>query len=34
MSKSVYVRVFDDLEFLICSSLSDQTTALISRWDE
>ena len=34
MSKSVYVRVVHDLELLICSSLSDQTTALISRWDK
>ena len=36
MSKSVYVRVFHDLELLryICSSLCDRTTALISRWDQ
>ena len=33
MSKSVYVREFHDLE-LLCSSLCDPTTALISRWDE
>ena len=33
MSKSVYVRVFNDLE-LLCSSLCDRTTGLISRWDE
>ena len=31
MSKSVYVRVFNDLELLrLCSSLCDRTTALIS----
>ena len=33
MFKSVYVCVFNDLE-LLCSSLCDRTTALISRWDE
>ena len=33
MSKSVYVRVFNDLE-LLCSSLCDRTTALISHRDE
>ena len=33
MFKSVYVRVFHDLE-LLCSSLCDRTTALISGWDE
>ena len=32
MSKSVYVRVVHDLE-LLCSSLCDRTTALISHWD-
>ena len=32
MSKSVYVRVVHVLE-LLCSSLCDQTTALISDWD-
>ena len=32
MSKSVYVRMVHDLE-LLCSSLGDQTTALISHWD-
>ena len=31
MSKSVYVRVVHDLE-LLCSSLCDRTTALISHW--
>ena len=35
MSKSVYVRVFNDLELLrYVFSLCDRTTALISRWDE
>ena len=37
MSKSVYVRVFNDLAELlryVSSSLCDRTTALISRWDE
>ena len=34
MSKSVYVRVFNDIIIEICSSLCDRTTALISRWDE
>ena len=33
VSKSVYVRVFNDLESL-CSSLCDRMTALISRRDE
>ena len=33
MSKSVYVRVVHDSD-LLCSSLCDRTTALISRWDE
>ena len=32
MSKSVYVRVVHDLEFL-CSLLCNRTTALISQWD-
>ena len=32
MSKSVYVRVVHDLE-LLCSSLCDRMTALISHWD-
>ena len=35
MSKSVYVRVFNELRIIeICSSLCDRTTSLISRWDE
>ena len=33
VSLRVYMRVFRDLE-LLCSSLFDRTTALISRWDE
>ena len=33
MFKSVYVRVVHDSE-LLCSSLCDRPTALISRWDE
>ena len=35
MSKSVYVRVFHDLELLkYVLRCGDRTTALISRWNE